>query len=514
MKNEFDSQIADFPLKIGQICELNIEGVSSEGHGIGRFAGVVVFVPLALPEERVLVKISELKKQYAIAELLETKIPSSKRETPMCTIYGRCGACTLMHMNYEAQLELKRIFVKDTLERIGRLKDIDIEPTIGMNNPLRYRNKAAFSFGNDGDRVFFGCYERKSHRLVEVKDCLLQNEASIRIMKAICAWANDFGIKAYELSGKGKNKANNIRTYKPELGAATNGILRNGIIRITAEGIMVVLVTTGPFPKRDELIDRLRKAEPRLVSLVHNINKRDSSLIAGEKSICIYGKGIIREELDGLEFDVSAESFLQVNPKQTLKLYSAVVDVLNLTKADTAIDLYCGIGTISLMLARKAKRVIGIEAVSAAVEDAKRNAERNGINNVEFICGDVEKVFPSIISSFDAMIKEENDVVENKYDLFDDEWNCTKANEGSNQEKIAALVMDPPRKGAEPEAIKAIIASGIKKLVYVSCNPSTLARDCRLLIAGGYKVNLVQPVDMFPETEHVETVVLMSRIED
>lgn len=545
------------PLEIGQQYELNIDGISSEGQGIGRYFGIAVFVPLALPGERVLVRVKRIKKNYAEAELMQILSASSNREHPACEVFGRCGACSLMHMSYETQLEAKRMWVRDALERIGGFKNISVNPTMGMDKPLRYRNKAVFPFGNVQGKVVFGCYERKSHRLVETQDCLLQSETAIGVMKAICAWANEFGVKAYEqrtyrndYDGANLGQKNGKEQIKRQTKKGIDereGILRYGIIRITSEGVMVVVVTTGALPYEKELIERLCMAEPGIVSIQHNINLRNDNLIMGEKSRLIYGRKTIQEELDGLSFDVSAESFLQVNPSQTLRLYNTVVSGLELTKQDSVLDLYCGIGTISLLMAQKAGHVLGVEVVQAAIEDAKRNAKRNGIDNVEFICGSVEDFLKDDKKNLNGGSNSTDNGGSNSID--NDGRNSTDSygrnpltylsnyvkinstdscgrnsteNGGSNStdrievslKAITAIVMDPPRKGAEPQVIEAIIASGISKLAYVSCNPATLARDCKQLSAGGYEITYVQPVDMFPETEHVETVVSMSKVED
>ncbi len=508
------------PLEIGQQYELNIDGISSEGQGIGRYSGIAVFVPLALPGERVLARVKRIKKNYAEAELMHILSVSPYRERPACEVFGRCGACSLMHMCYETQLEVKRMLVRDALERIGGFKNISVNPTMGMDKPLRYRNKAVFPFGNVQGKVVFGCYERKSHRLVETQDCLLQSETAIGVMKAICAWANEFGVKAYEQRiygndydgvkpGQKNGKGHIKRQTKKEL-KEREGILRYGIIRITSEGVMVMVVTSGALPYEKELIERLRMAESRLASIQHNINLRNDNLIMGEKSRLIYGRKTIQEELDGLSFDVSAESFLQVNPSQTLRLYNTVVSGLELTKKDSVLDLYCGIGTISLLMAQKAGHVLGVEVVQAAIEDAKRNAKRNGIDNVEFICGSVEDFLKDDKKTMNSGSYSTDSCERNPLTYLSKyvKINSTDQTEVSPN-AITAIVMDPPRKGTEPQAIEAIIASGIPKLAYVSCNPATLARDCKQLSAGGYEITYVQPVDMFPETEHVETVCLL-----
>ena len=448
-----------FPLKTGQTLELGIVSLSSEGRGIGRFEGLAVFVPYTLPGDRITAKVIRLQKNFAEAELIELLSPSEYRISPVCPVFGSCGACSLMHAKYSAQLELKRIIVEDAMHRIGGFGNVSVPPVLGMTEPLRYRNKAVFPFGNRNGRVVFGCYGRKSHNLIPIDDCLLQANDTITVMKAICDWANAFGIGAYSPDSK--------------------GILRSAVIRITSGGIMVVIVTTGVLPHRDELVSMLTEALPAVRSIIHNINPDDTNLVMGRKSRTVFGSPTVTDRLCELRFDVSAESFLQVNPSETLKLYSVAIDALDIKPTDSVIDLYCGIGTISLLAAKRAKNVLGIEVVPSAIENAKANAIKNGITNAEFICGAVEDVIPKLMTS--------------------------------EKQNFTSLILDPPRKGADPKAIEAIIASGIPRIAYISCNPATLARDCKLLSSAGYTLEQIRPVDMFPETEHVETVVLLSK---
>ena len=449
-----------FPLKTGQTLELGIVSLSSEGRGIGRFEGLAVFVPYTLPGDRITAKVTRLQKNFAEAELIELLSPSEYRISPVCPVFGSCGACSLMHAKYSAQLELKRIIVEDAIHRIGGFGNISVPPVLGMTEPLRYRNKAVFPFGNRNGRVVFGCYGRKSHNLIPIDDCLLQANDTITVMKTVCEWANAFGIEAYSPGSK--------------------GILRNAVIRITDGGIMVVIVTTGALPHRDELVSMLTEALPAVRSVIHNINPDDTNLVMGRKSRTVFGSPTVTDRLGELRFDVSAESFLQVNPSETLKLYSVAIDALDIKPTDSVIDLYCGIGTISLLAAKRAKHVLGIEVVPSAIENAKANAVKNGITNAEFICGAVEDIIPKLLTS--------------------------------EKQDFTSLILDPPRKGADPKAIEAIIASGIPRLAYVSCNPATLARDCKLLSSAGYTLEQIRPVDMFPETEHVETVCLLSKL--
>ncbi len=451
-------------LNAGDIVKMSITSLSNEGKGLGRYAGMAVFVRNALPGEEVAAKITKLMKTYAEAELVEIIVASEHRVKSPCKAFGKCGACSLMHLNYDSQLEWKRKFVSDAIERIGGLKDIKVDPVIGMSNGFHYRNKSAFPFGMKDGRVVFGCFEEKSHRLIPLNDCLIQNDVSISAMRILCKWANDFGIEAYD----------------EETG---RGLIRHGVIRTTTGGTIVALVTGKDcLTYKSELIKRLKEGIPTLESVVNNINPGRTSLIMGRRNDVLFGNGIIRDTLGELVFDVNIESFLQVNPAQTLRLYNIALDGLNLSKADRLIDLYCGIGTISLTAAQRVAGVIGIETVPSAVSNAKHNAVLNGIDNAEFLCGDVEAVLPKLLGKG-----------------------------GKKGFHATALILDPPRKGVHKTALNAIASSGIKKLAYVSCNPSTLARDLKELVAAGYRIDSVTPVDMFPMTHHVETVVLLSR---
>ena len=577
------------PLKTGDEIEIEITALSSGGHGIGRYQGFAVFVPFTWMGDHITAQITKVQKNYAEAKLVDILIPSPERVEPPCHAFGSCGACSLMHASYSAQLEAKRRIVQDAFERIGGISGVTVKPTIGMDTPLCYRNKASFPFGNHNGRVVFGCYEKRSHRLIPLDGCLIQNEKSIIAMKTLCKWANDFGIRAYDPTPTGSMGNGRRRARDASAVSSTNtkkqGILRHGVIRCTEGGTMVIVVTTGKLPHRDELVERLLSAIPDIKSIIHNVNPNDTNLIMGKDNRVVFGSDTVIEDLNSLSFAVSAQSFLQVNPKQTIVLYNAAIDALELNMSDSVIDLYCGIGTISLLMAKRVKKVLGIEAVPAAIEDAKRNAVRNKLNNASFICGSVEDVLPKILRpgsvrhGTSARMTDNGNGIENRafacgsiktespesqgslpaYDSSEggichgsvrhgvsaqmtDNGNgmenrafacgsiktespepegslsaCDSAEGGTYPgtlgagKEFTALVLDPPRVGVDKAAIDAIAASGIGRIAYVSCNPATLARDCKLLCAGGYVINSVQPVDMFPETEHVETVVLLSK---
>ena len=527
------------PLQTGDEIEIEITALSSGGHGIGRYQGFAVFVPFTWMGDLITAQITKVQKNYAEAKLVDILIPSPERVEPPCPAFGSCGACSLMHASYSAQIEAKRRIVQDAFERIGGISGVTVKPTIGMDTPLCYRNKASFPFGNHNGRVVFGCYEKRSHRLIPLDGCLIQNEKSIIAMKTLCKWANDFGIRAYDPTPTGSMSNGRRRARDASALSSMNekkqGILRHGVIRCTEGGTMVIVVTTGKLPHRDELVERLLSAIPDIKSIIHNVNPNDTNLIMGRETRVVFGSDTVIEDLNSLSFAVSAQSFLQVNPKQTIVLYNAAIDALELNMSDSVIDLYCGIGTISLLMAKRVKKVLGIEAVPAAIEDAKRNAVRNKLNNASFICGSVEDVLPKILRhgsvrhGVSAQMTDNGNGIENrafecgsiKTESPESEGSlpaCDSAEGGTYPgtlgagKEFTALVLDPPRVGVDKAAIDAIAASGIGRIAYVSCNPATLARDCKLLCAGGYVINSVQPVDMFPETEHVETVCLLSKL--
>ncbi|HWQ58482.1 MAG TPA: 23S rRNA (uracil(1939)-C(5))-methyltransferase RlmD [Clostridia bacterium] len=441
---------------------LTIDGLGSEGQGIGRHEGFAVFVPFALPGERVRAHVVKPGKSYAVAKLIDIIEKSPERAEPVCPVFGRCGGCELMHFSYPAQLEFKRGEVENALRRIGGFKDVSANPVIGMDEPLRYRNKASFPFAVVDGKARFGFYAPRSHRLIPLDDCPIQQKPLVDCAKAVRKWANVCGVSV----------------YNEETGF---GALRHAVARGNKAGeVMVAVVTNGALPHREELIRMLREGVPGLASIVHNRNDQNTNVIFGARFETVWGKERLEETVRGLSFDVSAASFLQVNPEQTEKLYREVEALLP-GESGNVIDVFCGTGTITLLAARKAEQAVGIECVREAVEDAVRNAAKNNVTNARFVCGDAAEVLPKLVSA----------------DFSPD-----------------VVILDPPRKGCDPAVLEALVASGAKRLIYVSCDPATLARDCKRLREGGYELKSVQPVDMFPQTAHVECVVLMSREED
>ncbi len=457
----------------------DIVGLTHDGEGVGRVNGYTLFVQGALPGERVRAKVMKTKKQYGYARLMELLERSADRVDAPCPIYKQCGGCQLQHMSYEAQLAWKRQHVVDNLVRIGKLQiaegggeGIVVHPTIGMAEPWRYRNKAQVPIGmamadlDDGasGSLIGGFYARGSHRIVDMDACLIQHERNDDAVRRVKELGTQLGVSAYD-EARGR------------------GLLRHVVVRtgfITGETMVVLVTNGGKIPRVDELVEGIRGALPDVRSIVQNVNKRNTNVIFGEETRVLWGSDVIYDELDGIRFAISARSFYQVNPEQTVALYRKAVEYAGLTGNETVIDAYCGIGTISLFLARQAGRVYGVEVVPEAIKDARRNAELNGIGNAEFAVGLSEEVIPR--------------------------W---------REEGVVAdvVVVDPPRKGCDEALLDTIVRMQPKRVVYVSCNPSTLARDLAVLEASGYRTVEVQPVDMFPHTVHVETVVLLIRDE-
>ncbi len=443
-----------------------IETLGSEAQGIGRVDGMAVFVPFALPGELVRAVIIKREKRYAVAKLLEIVETAGERVAPRCPQFARCGGCAMQHMAYDAQLRCKKGMLIDALERIGGVGEASsiVREVIGMDAPWRYRNKAAFPVAPEGDGVAIGLYARRSHRVIPLADCPIQDESTVAALRIVGAWARQWGVGAYD-------EARGV------------GFLRHVVARTSAAcQSMVVIVTNdapgAPFPHESALVQALREGLAGIASIVRNHNQRRDNVIFGERFETIWGVERIDETIAGLRFAVSAETFLQVNPTQTESLYAAALEAAALTGTERVVDCYCGMGSMTLIFAQKARDVLGIEIVPRAVEDARENASRNGIDNARFLCAPAETALPDLVA---------------------------------NGEAIDLIVLDPPRKGCEKALLDAVIASQCPRLVYVSCDPGTLARDVAILRNGGYALESVQPVDMFPQTQHVECVSLLTK---
>lgn len=458
-------KLYDTPVQPDQQIELTISGMGHEGEGVGKYEGFTVFVPGALQREKVRVKIERVQKAFARGRLLEILSPSHERQEPVCPIYHQCGGCHLQHVSYTAQLAHKRQMVMDALERIGKLPHVPVLPTLGMKEPWKYRNKSQVPVGMSKEGVVTGFYTPRTHNIVNIESCPIQHPYADEILQTVKKIIKQLEIPPYdEIHHRGF-----IRHIVSRIGFHT-------------KETMVVLVTNGrKFPQKEQVIQRLRQEIPHLVSIVQNINTNRTNVIFGGETITLWGKDTITDSIGGIQFSISPRSFFQVNPIQTQVLYEKALEFAQLTGTEQVIDAYCGIGTISLFLAKKARQVYGVEVVEEAIEDAKKNAALNGITNAEFLVGKAEEVIPRLF----------------------------------NEKGISAdvIVVDPPRKGCDEALLQTISDMKPKRVVYVSCNPSTLARDLRYLEDHGFQTVKVQPVDMFPQTYHVECVVLMSRVD-
>lgn len=453
------------PVQKNQTVTLQFEDLTHEGSGVAKMDGYPIFVPLGLPGERADVRVVKVNKRFAFGKLIHLHEKSEHRVNPPCNVFHKCGGCQLQHMTYEMQLEMKRSQVKNVMQKVAHLPDVPVHPVLGMEEPWRYRNKIQIPVGEKNGELITGFYQQRSHRIIDdMETCVIQDELGDKIVEAVRQIGTDLGIRAYDEQ-------------------AHRGELRHIIVRTaytTNEAMLVLVTRTKKLTKQAEIIERITKEFPEITSIIHNVNSEKTNVILGKKSRTIYGADYIYDKIGDLEFAISAQSFYQVNPTQTKVLYDKALEYANVDKNDVVIDAYCGIGTISLFLAQKAKKVYGVEIVPEAIDDAKKNAKHNQMDNVEFVVGEAEKVMP---------------------------W-WTK--QGLRPDVI---VVDPPRKGCEASLLEAMIAMEPERIVYVSCNPSTLARDLRILEDGGYQTQEIQPVDMFSQTSHVECVSLLTRMD-
>ena len=444
-------------LEKGSIYTAVIDGYSSEGLGIARVNGAVVFVPHAVRGEEIDLRITKVMKTSCAGEIVKIHDPSPERMEPECPYAGKCGGCAYRHLTYPEELWAKRQRVQDALTRIGGL-DLTVEEILGAKNPEHYRNKSQYPVGADGSIGFF---QARTHKVVPIRRCLIQTEAADRTAQAVGEWMRRYKISAYdETTGK--------------------GLVRHVCVRVNRKGesLCCVVVNGNKVPREPELAAYVTAAVPHTVGVLLNSNTRRGNVILGDKYRTLFGRNYLMDTLCGLEFKLSMPSFYQVNRDQAEVLYGKALEFAGLTGNETVLDLYCGIGTITLCLAKAAKRVIGAEIVPPAIRDAKENALRNHIENAEFFCGDAA----------DIAAKLESDGL-----------------------RPDVVTVDPPRKGLAPEVIASVAAMGPEKVVYVSCDPATLGRDVKIFREFGYEAKRAAAVDMFPGTAHVETVVLLSR---
>ena len=448
-------------LKKNQEIELTCEALGAELEGVCRYEGQAVFVPGALPGEKLRGKVVRAEKRYAFARVEALREPSPERREAPCKQYPRCGGCAALHMQYETTLRAKRQKVYDCLTRIGGFESPVVRETLGMDSPWRYRNKGAFPVAGERGNVKIGCFAARSHAVVDAPDgCLLQTETSDALVRAVREWANECGVAPYDEERHA-------------------GLLRHVMTREAADGTsMLILVVNGRgVPQLEKLVSRAQSAAPGLRSVILSENTARTNVILGPVNRAVWGESHLTETLCGFSMRVSAPSFFQVNRAQAERLCEKAVEFAALTGKERVWDLYCGCGTITLPLSRHAQAVLGIEIVPEAVEDARENAARNGVSNAQFACAAVEDEADTLVRRLAP------DVV----------------------------VLDPPRKGAEASALEAVARANPERIVYVSCNPATLARDAKLLAEKGYTLREAVPVDMFPWTAHVETVAWLSR---
>jgi 23S rRNA (uracil1939-C5)-methyltransferase len=448
------------PVQKNDYIEVVFEDLTHDGAGVAKVDGYPLFVKNALPGEKAKIKVIKVNKGYGFGRLEEILDESPYRVDAPCPIYKECGGCQLQHLSYEGQLLAKEKQVRDVLTRIGKLENVKVHPVLGMSEPWRYRNKAQVPVGEREGGLIAGFYQQRSHEIIDMEACMIQQEKNDEVVQAVKRICTKYGVTAY-----------NEQRHK---GTLRHIMARHG--QVTKE-VMVVLVTrTSELPNKEKIVKEIVESVEGVQSIIQNVNSKKTNVILGDETRVLWGEEVIYDLIGNVKFAISSRSFYQVNPEQTKVLYDQALTYAELTGEETVIDAYCGIGTISLFLAQKAKKVYGVEIVPEAIADANRNAELNGIGNVEFAVGEAEVVIPN--------------------------W---------YKEGIVAdvLVVDPPRKGCDDALLQTIIEMKPKKVVYVSCNPATLARDLRVLEDGGYTTLEVQPVDMFPHTTHVETVALL-----
>ncbi|WP_078429201.1 23S rRNA (uracil(1939)-C(5))-methyltransferase RlmD [Alkalihalobacterium alkalinitrilicum] len=450
-------------LEKGQQFPLTIKRLGINGEGVGFFKRKIVFVPGALPGEVVVAEVTKVNPKFAEAKVKKIRKPSPDRVNPPCPVYDKCGGCQLQHLSYEGQLREKKDIVRQAFERHTRLdpNKLPLQDTIGMEDPWNYRNKSQLQVGKQKEKVLAGLYGMNSHELIDISECMIQHPMTNTVTQQVKSILEDLNIPIY-----------NEKKHK--------GIIRTIVTRVAfATGqIQLVLITTQQdIPKKDLLIDEIKRRLPEVTSILQNVNGKKTSLIFGEETIHLAGEEVIQETLGDVSFELSARAFFQLNPLQTVKLYDEVKKAAQLTGSEKVVDAYCGVGTIGMWVAKDAGEVRGMDIIAEAIDDANANAKKHDINNAHYVVGKAEKWLPKWVK---------------------EGW------------KPDVVIVDPPRTGCDDALLRTIIEVKPKKMVYVSCNPSTLAKDVNQLMRAGFKLKLVQPVDMFPHTSHIENVALLS----
>ncbi|ETT88751.1 23S rRNA (uracil(1939)-C(5))-methyltransferase RlmD [Viridibacillus sp. FSL R5-0477] len=448
-------------MEMGQKLNITIKRLGINGEGIGYYKRNVVFVKGALPGEDVIAQVTKVNRNFAEAEVVKIHKKSPIRQTPPCPVYEECGGCQLQHITYKGQLAAKRDVIVQALTKYvkSQANKINVRPTMGMEDPWHYRNKSQFQVRKPGNKVLAGLYSANSHKLLNIEECVVQHPATTKVTTATKRILDELNIPIYDGRSKGI-----VRTI----------VVRTGIK--TGEVQLVLITTRKNFPKKEVLVERLKQIDPAVVSIVQNINAEKTSLIFGDETYTLTGKDTIHEELGELAFDLSARAFFQLNPTQTVHLYNEIKKAAALTGKETVVDAYCGVGTIGLWLAKDAKEVRGMDIIPESIQDAKLNAKKHGFDHVKYVTGSAE------------------------------EWLAKW-----RKEKFVpdVLTVDPPRTGLAPSLLNTILQVKPKRFVYTSCNPSTLAKDLQELTKV-YDIQYIQPIDMFPQTAHVESVTLLT----
>lgn len=481
-----------------QMIELDMIDLSVEGMGIGKIDAYPFFVKDTLPGERIRAKVIKLKSKFGIARLVEIIEGSKDRVEPRCEIAKACGGCQLQHLDYKAQLKYKQSFVENNLKRIGQFDKIQMNPVLGMDEPWFYRNKSQFPVGIDKEGQFVsGFYQRGSHQIIPSKTCYIGSTISDQVRTYVLAWLEEIAkFKYHQHKDKktldrryGKryqSKEKSIEDFRKELvydEATYQGMLRHIIVREArnTQQFMVCLVSNYEYvPMIDRLVKKLQEIDG-FTSLSLNLNQRKDNVILGDKTSCLWGNEVLEDQIFDLKFKIHIESFYQVNTRQMEILYGEALKAAQISPQDVVWDVYCGIGTMSLLFAKYAQWVYGIEVVEEAILNAKENAKANHIDNITFFVGGAGDILPRI--------------------------------QQDEKAKPDVIVVDPPRKGCSIEVLEVMLQMNAKRIVYVSCDSATLARDLKILVDGGYKIDYVQPVDMFCHTVGIENVVKLSKFD-
>lgn len=544
-------------MKKNDIFELEITDMGTDGEGIGHYDGMTFFVKDALIGDVITARVTKLKKNYGYARVEEIKTPSTFRIEPKCALHKRCGGCQIQALSYEKQLEFKNDKVRNNLMRIGGFSENELSakmaPPVGIDDPYRYRNKAQFPVGRDKDgNIITGFYASRSHNIIPVDDCMLGVPVNKEILDIIKAWMNEYGIEPYDEVSR-------------------TGLVRHVLIRygFTSKQIMVCLVINGDgldskrrgenvnvscvasgkitdkrdrdresynkandskasdsrYNATDTLCERLSKIDG-MTSISYNINKENTNVILGKKTVCIWGRSYIEDTIHllsypdftpqgtGITYQISPQSFYQVNPKQTEKLYSTALEFAGLTGKESVWDLYCGIGTISLFLSQRAKKVYGVEIVPQAIDDAKNNAKINGITNAEFFVGKAEEVLPEFYANAKKSTNTLNISINKESETIQPETGVAKQTDEADMLTPDVIVVDPPRKGCDEKCLDTMLKMEPQRIVYVSCDSATLARDLKILCEEKYELVKWQAFDQFSHTGHIETIVKLSLKKD